>query len=81
MGKSIIIALPSETNWVIFARWIIAIGLLLWSTLYIVGFWRDDSEMMLFNCFNLMAFLGFGISMLLILIDPTHTVVINDDDD
>ena len=63
MAKSIVIGLPSETKWVVFARWIIAPGLLLWATLYIMGWWMEDEEMMQFNCFNLMAFLGFCDSL------------------
>jgi len=80
MSKSLIIELPSETKWVAFARWIIAPGITLWATLYIIGWWNEDMEMMQFNCFNLMAFLGFGISMMLILINPTRTTVVKNDD-
>tara|TARA_B100001996_G_C18365290_1_gene479458 strand:- start:74 stop:316 length:243 start_codon:yes stop_codon:yes gene_type:complete len=80
MSKSLIIELPSETKWVAFARWIIAPGITLWATLYIIGWWNEDMDMMQFNCFNLMAFLGFGIAMMLILINPTRTTVVKNDD-
>ena len=80
MSKSLIIELPSETKWVVFARWIIAPGITLWATLYIIGWWNEDMEMMQFNCFNLMAYLGLGISMMLILINPTRTTVVKNDD-
>ena len=80
MQKSIVIALPSETRWVVFARWAIAPGLILWATLYIIGWWLEDEEMMTFNCFNLMAFLGFAIAFMLVLINPIRTVVVPDND-
>ena len=80
MAKSIVIGLPSETKWVVFARWIIAPGLLLWATLYIMGWWMEDDDMMQFNCFNLMAFLGFAIALILVLIHPMRTVVISEDE-
>tara|TARA_B100000767_G_scaffold271302_1_gene296641 strand:+ start:993 stop:1238 length:246 start_codon:yes stop_codon:yes gene_type:complete len=81
MNKTLLIELPSETSWVIFVRWIIVSGLVLWSSLFVIGYWSEDNDMMQFNCFNLLAFLGFGISMLLLLIDPTRTAVVNNDDD
>jgi hypothetical protein len=80
MEKSIVIGLPSETKWVVFARWMIALGLILWSTLYIMGWWMEDEDMMQFNCFNLMAFLGFAIAFMLVLINPMRTVVVPDND-
>ncbi|MBT3652961.1 MAG: hypothetical protein HN541_06595 [Euryarchaeota archaeon] len=80
MDKSIVIELPSETRWVVFARWIIAPGLVLWASLYIMGWWMEDDEMMQFNCFNLMAFLGFAIALMLVLINPMRTVVVSDNE-
>jgi len=80
MDKSIVIELPSETRWVVFARWIIAPGLVLWASLYITGWWMEDDEMMQFNCFNLMAFLGFAIALMLVLINPMRTVVVSDNE-
>ena len=77
MPKSLMIELIPETRWIIFARWIIVPGLLLWSTLYIIGYWNEDLEMMQFNCFNLMAFIGFAIAMLLIMLNPQKTAVID----
>ena len=81
MRKTLLIELPSETGWVIFVRWIIVSGLVLWASLFIFGYWTEDEDIMQFNCFNLLAFIGFGISMMLILIDPTRTVVIDNEDD
>jgi len=80
MDKSIVIELPSETRWVVFARWIIAPGLVLWASLYIMGWWMEDDEMMQFNCFNLMAFLGFAMALMLVLINPMRTVVVSDNE-
>ena len=80
MSKTLVVGLPLESRWVIFARWIIASGLFLWATLYIFSYWAESDDMMLFNCINLMAFLGFGIALLLILIDPDQTYVMVDDE-
>jgi hypothetical protein len=42
--------------------------------------WMEDDEMMQFNCFNLMAFLGFAIALMLVLINPMRTVVVSDNE-